>query len=160
MYKKILVPLDGSELAECVFPHLEKIIKGGGVEEIVLIQVVEPVSIPGGAWTDGGYVITEVDAEKTRKNLDERNEAEAAAYLAGIAKRFQTKKIKVQTVVLKGRVADELVDYVKESDAELTLIASHGRSGIGRWIFGSVTERLLRSVSMPILMVRAPGCEV
>lgn len=158
MYKKILVPLDGSELAECVLPHVENLIRGGGVDEIIIIRVVEPVFIPGGGWTDGSYVITPADAEKTRKNLDDRNETEAADYLAGMAERIQSAKAKVQSVLLKGKAADELIDYIKESDADLMVIASHGRSGISRWIWGSVTEKLLRSVCMPILMVRVPGC--
>jgi nucleotide-binding universal stress UspA family protein len=158
MYRKILIPLDGSELAECVLPHLDTIIKGCGVEELVLIRVVEPVSLPVGTLTDGGTVFTEGDAEKARKNLDNRSETEARDYLARMAERLQKAGINVQSVVLKGKAADELVDYIKESDADLTVIASHGRSGIGRWIYGSVAERLLRSVCMPILMVRVPGC--
>jgi nucleotide-binding universal stress UspA family protein len=157
MYKKILVPLDGSELAECILPHVEKIIKSGGVEEIIFIRVVEPVLLYGSGATDGGYVITPEDTERARKSLDDGNESEASNYLAGMVERFQTAGVKVSSVLLKGKVADELVDYIKESDADLIVIASHGRSGIGRWIFGSVTERLLRSVSMPILMVRVPG---
>jgi nucleotide-binding universal stress UspA family protein len=158
MYSKILVPLDGSKLAECVLPHLDTVTKGCGVEEIVLIRVVEPVTLPSGTWTDGGAVITESDTVKTRKKIDDMHKNEAVEYLEGIVQRFQSAGIKTQSVLLEGRPADELVDYIKESDADLTVIASHGRSGIGRWIHGSVAERLLRSVCMPILMVRAPGC--
>ena len=158
MYSKILVPLDGSKLAECVLPHLDTVIKGCGVEEIVFVRVVEPVMLPTGTFTDGGAVFTEMDARKTREHIDARNEAEAKEYLEGIVNRYKSEGLKVDMALLEGNAADELVDYIKESDADLTIIASHGRSGIGRWIHGSVAERLLRSVCMPILMVRAPGC--
>lgn len=159
MYSRILVPLDGSELAECVLPHIETLLNGCGVSEIVFLRVVEPAFIPSGTWTDGGAVFTADDAQKARETIDAKGEKEAAEYLAGIAGRFRPKGIELQEVVLKGKPADELVDYVRESDADLLIIASHGRSGIGRWIYGSVAERLLRSVCMPLLMVRAPGCE-
>ena len=158
MYRKILVPLDGSELAECVLPHLDTVIKGCGVEEIVFVRVVEPVTIPSGTYTDGSAVFTEDDAKRTRQNLDARNETEANDYLDGIVNRYKSAGLKIDMALLKGKAADELIDYIKESDADLTIIASHGRSGIGRWIYGSVAERLLRSVCMPILMVRVPGC--
>jgi nucleotide-binding universal stress UspA family protein len=158
MYSKVLVPLDGSELAECVLPHLETILNGCGVEKIVFVRVVEPVSLPVGTFTDGSAVFTEMDAKNARDNIDARNEAEASEYLGSIVNRYKSDSLKVDMTLLKGKAADELVDYIKESDADLTIIASHGRSGIGRWIYGSVAERLLRSVCMPILMVRAPGC--
>ena len=57
-----------------------------------------------------------------------------------------------------GKAADMLADYVKGSDADLVVIASHGRSGISRWVYGSVADRLLRAACVPVLMVRAPGC--
>lgn len=160
MYKKVLVPLDGSELAECVLPHLETILDGCGVEEIVFVRVVEPVTLPVGTLTDGGAVFTEMDATRTRERLDAGNEAEASEYLESIVDRYKSKGLKVEMALLKGKAADELIDYIKENDADLTIIASHGRSGIGRWIYGSVAERLLRTVCVPILMVRAPGCVI
>ena len=158
MYRKVLVPLDGSELAECVLPHLETILNGCGVETIVFLRVVEPVTLPVGTFTDGSAVFTEDDAKRTRENIDARNEVEAREYLEGIVNRYKSDGMQVDMALLKGKAADELIDYIKESDADLTVIASHGRSGIGRWIYGSVAERLLRSVCIPVLMVRAPGC--
>ena len=63
-------------------------------------------------------------------------------------------------MIMMGKPADELVDYLKKSDADLVMVASHGRSGISRWVFGSVAERLLKGACVPVLMVRAPGCEM
>ena len=158
MYRKILIPLDGSELAECVLPHVDTIIKGCGVEEIIFVRVVEPVSLPAGTLTDGAAVFTEADAIKTRESLDARNEAEARQYLEGVVGRYKSGGVKVDMTLLKGKPADELIDYIRKSDADLLIIASHGRSGISRWIHGSVAERLLRTVCMPLMMIRAPGC--
>jgi nucleotide-binding universal stress UspA family protein len=158
MYRKILVPLDGSELAECVLPHVETIIAGCGVEEIIFIRVVEPVSIPSGTWTDGGSVITETDTESTRQRLNAGNETAAKEYLDKIVDKFGPRVKNVQGVMLKGKAADELVEYIQENEADLVIIASHGRSGISRWIYGSVAEKLLRSACTPVLMIRAPGC--
>ena len=158
MYRKLLIPLDGSELAECVLPHVETLINGCGVEEIIFVRVVEPVTLPTGTLTDGAAVFTEADAMKTRKSIDARNEAEAKQYLQGMLDRFKSGGLKVDMALLRGKSADELIDYIQKSDADLVIIASHGRSGISRWIYGSVAERLLRSVCIPLLMVRAPGC--
>jgi nucleotide-binding universal stress UspA family protein len=158
MYKKVLVPMDGSELAESVLPHVETVIGGCGVEELVFVRVVEPVMYPIGTTTDGGAVFTEADAEKARRSIDAGNEQEAKDYLTKIVERYDSSNVKVRQALLKGKPADKLIDYIDESGADLVIIASHGRSGIGRWIHGSVAERLLRSICIPVLMVRVPGC--
>ena len=56
-------------------------------------------------------------------------------------------------------MADSLADYAVNTDVDLIVIASHGRSGVSRWVMGSVAEKMVRSSSVPVLMVRAPGCE-
>lgn len=159
MYKKILAPLDGSELAECVLPHLEAIARGCGVEEVVLVRAAEPFYMPSGE---------PVFNDEQIKEIETRHEKSARDYLHKTAKRIAKNGVKTQTVVLTSRAsadatekaADMLVDYVKKSDADLIIIASHGRSGISRWIFGSVADRLLRGACIPVLMIRAPGCEI
>ena len=160
MYKKVIVPLDGSDLAECVVPHVEAIAGGCGVAEVVLVRVIEPVRLPVGTLTDGAGVFSEADAVSARQRQDANEKAEAKDYLSNVAKRLELGRAKKQTKVIMGHAADRLVDYVKDSGADLVVIASHGRSGISRWVFGSVAERLLRGACVPVLMVRAPGCEI
>ncbi|MFH1646829.1 MAG: universal stress protein [Chloroflexota bacterium] len=160
MYKKVIVPLDGSELAECVLPHVEAIAGGCGVAEVVLVRVIEPVHLPVGTMTDGADVFTEADAERVRKRQDKVDKTEALDYLTGVAKRLELGRARKQTQVIMGHAADMLVDFTKGSGADLVVIASHGRSGISRWVFGSVAERLVRGACVPVLMVRAPGCEI
>jgi nucleotide-binding universal stress UspA family protein len=157
MYEKIMVPLDGSELAECVLSHVEAIAKGCGTREVVFVRAVEPVTLPIGTVGDGP-VITEADAEKTRKEIDARAKVNARDYLAQVAKRVKLGSSKVQTAVITGKVAESLAEYATKNNADLIVIATHGRSGISRWVWGSVADRLLRSACVPVLMVRAPGC--
>lgn len=158
MYRKIMVPLDGSELAECVLPHAEAIAKGCGVKEVVFVRASEPVYLPIGAITDGANVFTEADAEKTRKQLDASNKSAAKDYLDQVASRVKLDGVEVQTEVLSGNVAQSLADYATNNDFDLIVIATHGRSGVSRWVWGSVADRLIRSACVPVLMVRAPGC--
>jgi nucleotide-binding universal stress UspA family protein len=65
--------------------------------------------------------------------------------------------VKFQTKVLAGKAADSLIDYSEANDIDLILMATHGRSGVGRWIRGSMADRILRASRAPVLMVRAPG---
>jgi nucleotide-binding universal stress UspA family protein len=84
MYKKIMVPVDGSTLAECVFPHIDALAKGCGVSEIFFVRVAEPAFIPGGTCSDGGGEITEPEMEKLREQEAKRARTEAKEYLDGI----------------------------------------------------------------------------
>ncbi|MDX1708511.1 MAG: universal stress protein, partial [Desulfobacterales bacterium] len=77
------------------------------------------------------------------------------AYSGGVDSTFL---LKASYEVLEGKVADTLAHWAEKSEVDLIVIASHGRSGVSRWIMGSVAERLLRSACVPVLMIRAPGC--
>ncbi len=149
MYQKILVPLDGSELAECVLPHVESIAKGCGVEEVVLVRVVEPFNLPSGYAYLSPEQIKEIDTE---------NEVIAKDYLNQMVSQVKLDGVKVQTQVIIGKAADSLADYATKNGFDLIVIATHGRSGISRWAWGSVADRVLRSACVPVLMIRAPGC--
>jgi nucleotide-binding universal stress UspA family protein len=155
MYQKILVPLDGSELAECVLPHVEAIATGCNVGTIILTRVVEPFGLPVAVEYDI-YSRKEIEEEWQLFELEERSVAER--YLDQVADRFRKEGRYVQSQVLVGRVAESLADYAAENGVDLIVIATHGRSGIGRWVWGSTADRLLRSSCVPVLMVRAPGC--
>jgi nucleotide-binding universal stress UspA family protein len=150
MYKNILVPLDGSQLAECVLPHVESIAKGCGVPTVTFVRVLEPVN-----WPSAGEFYV---SEKQIQQWDEQNRKEAQDYLARIAGRSKYNGIKVKTEVLTGLAADAITDYAAKNNVDLIVIATHGRSGVSRWVWGSVADRILRSACVPVFMVRAPGC--
>ena len=155
MYNKIMVPLDGSELAECVLPHVEAIASGGQVHQVVFVRVVNPIRLPGSVPARGDFGFT----EKDRQQLEKHRKDAAEAYLKKILDSLDVKGIKPSYATLEGKVADSLVDYAINNNVDLIVIASHGRSGVSRWVLGSVADRMVRSSCVPVLMVRAPGCE-
>ena len=152
MYKRILVPLDGSELAECVLPHVETIATGCGVETVTFVRVVDQTPIPlnAEAYTFGA---------KEWEQLETEYRTAAEDYLNRLATRVKYGNVKIQTKVLTGgRAADMIADYASKNDFDLIIIATHGRSGVSRWVWGSVADHILRSACVPVLMIRAPGC--
>ena len=153
MYKKILAPLDGSKLAECVFSHIEEITKGCGTEEVVLVSVTERIKVrwsePNPSLPLGQRLMTDTVGKK---------EKQAQRYLYRIAKRLEAKGIKVRTEVLIGDPAEEITRFVERDEDDLIVMASHGRSGPSRWAYGSVADKVFRAGCVSILMVRAPGC--
>jgi len=151
MYKKIMVPLDGSKLAECVFPHLETIIKGCESPEVIVVQAVEPLSVPYGREVLQFTSLEQVKAFETHQKV------EAEKYLKEIVARLEKTGVNVKADVIYGKAGESLSDYANKNDVDLVIIATHGRSGISRWVWGSVADRLVRSVCVPVLMVRAPG---
>lgn len=151
MYKKIMVPLDGSKLAECVFPHLETIVKGCQSAEVILVQAVEPLSVPYGREVARFTSLEQVEAFETHQRV------EAEKYLKETTARFKKMGVNVKADVVYGKASEALSDYANKNKVDLVIIATHGRSGVSRWVWGSVADRLVRSVSAPVLMVRAPG---
>ena len=153
MYQKILVPLDGSELAECVLPHAESIARGCGVKSVTFVRVAEPVHPPISG--DEGYSFSADDY----KRMESEARAAAERYLSQLVSQIKYDGISIKSEVLAGGgAADMIADYATEKEVDLIIIATHGRSGIGRWVWGSVADRVLRSACVPVLMVRAPGC--
>ena len=150
MYQHIMVPLDGSELAECVLPHVEAIAGGCSVDRVTLVRVVTPFHLY--AYAEEKLPI------KERRRLETAHIDNAKVYLDQIAERLKNKGVTAQPKVLSGSTVEELVDYANKNGVDLFVISTHGRSGISRWVWGSVTERILRASCVPILMVRAPGC--
>ena len=149
MYQKILIPLDGSELAECVFPHVEAFIKECRVNNIVFACVVEP-TLPS---FHGEFPVSMEDLEER----DAARRSSAKKYLEEVANRLKPEGAELAVEVLVGRVAESLSEYADNNDVDLIIIATHGRSGVTRWVRGSVADKILRSASVPVMMVRAPG---
>jgi len=157
VYKKILVPLDGSELAECVLPHVESIANGCGVQEVVFLRVVEPLR-----WAVGPpYEVEDYSIglmERDISLIDSENKVTAEKYLDQLITRTKYEGVTIQSEVVIGRAAESIAEYVTKNGFELIIIATHGRSGVSRWVLGSVSDRVLRSACVPVLMIRAPGC--
>jgi nucleotide-binding universal stress UspA family protein len=151
MYKNILIPLDGSELAECVLPHADSIAKGCGVENVFFLRVVEPFHVPSNYYRIG---LSEEDIRR----IDQDNRTAAEDYLNQLVNRMNLKEDNIHTEIIVGKAPDSIADYATKNNIDLIIIATHGRSGVSHWIWGSVADRVLRSACVPVLMVRAPGC--
>lgn len=151
MYTKIMVPLDGSPLAECVLPHIEAIAGGCPVRELVLLRVVEPERF---------YSVSNspIDPHLASARESERKK-EAEDYLQSIADRLDEPGLTCEVRSIVGRVAESLIDYCAKNEVDLIIIATHGHSGVTRWVRGSVADKILRSSTIPVLMIRAPGTE-
>jgi nucleotide-binding universal stress UspA family protein len=175
MYKKIIVPLDGSELAECVLTHVENIARSSGTEEVILITITErvasliPKDTPGKLPAEGEYFQPAVafsDRPFTGRHIEidpllkipvvtGKMLKQGQRYLSKIAEGLAKKGIKVGIVVLMGDAAEQIVDFAGSEKAELIIMASHGRSGFSRWAMGSVAEKVFHGSSVPILLVKA-----
>jgi nucleotide-binding universal stress UspA family protein len=145
MYKKILVPLDGSELAKKALDQAEKLAKTFGAE-IILFQVVPFLPIYGSPELVTPLIV------------DEKQKESAERYLTNLAEELKKREHKVTAIVKTGQqVAVEIIDFAKEAGADLIIMCTHGRSGISRWVLGSVALKVLTRAETPILLVRSKG---
>ena len=148
MYKRVLIPVDGSEIAESILPFILDI--AGPLDlEVVLLQVnrpMPPYAIEG---------TRHVDLE----DVEGRREA-ALAYLGGLAAEMKAKGITVETRVRRGEPVAEILAAARDDDADLIAMTTHGRTGPARLLFGSVAEGVLRHASVPVFLMRQTEREV
>ena len=151
---RFLVPLDGSELAELVLPHVEALAKQRSTEpvEVVLVRVCEPLVLPAVTAPEASLNWGKMAGEHMVKC---RQSAEK--YLSKIEKRFEGIGAGVSSVVLEGQPADGIIDYANKNRFDLVVMATHGRSGISRWAYGSVAGKVLLGTSSPVFLVRPPS---
>lgn len=149
MYKKILVPLDGSELAEVALPYAEELAARLKTEAI-LLQVV-PRAYHVYAYGEGSAKTPYTDEEM--KPL----RASAEDSLEKVANGLRDKGITTRTEVRVGTAADEIIKLADEIDAGVVTMSTHGRSGISRWALGSVADKVVRGTKQPVALIRAKG---
>jgi nucleotide-binding universal stress UspA family protein len=143
MYKKILVPLDGSELAKKALDHAEELAKTYGAE-IILFEVIPLMPIYGSQE----LVIPLI--------VDEKQKEAAEMDLTKLAEEMKTRGHKVAAIVKKGQhVAVEIIDFAKELGVDLIVMCTRGHSGITRWVLGSVAHKVLTRAETPILLVHS-----
>jgi len=141
MYKKILVPLDGSELAKKALDHAEELAKAFDAE-IILFQVVPLMPIYGYTEIVGPPII------------DEKSKQSAERYLTDLADELKKRGFKVTARVKTGlQVAPEIIDFAKGKGVDLIVMSTHGHSGITLWVLGSVAHKDLTRAETPILLI-------
>jgi nucleotide-binding universal stress UspA family protein len=150
MFKRILVCLDGSELAEQIMPYAtaEAIHFEG---KLVLLQVVQEPVVYGPALPGEAPLPIQTDAmvEVTKASLNRAKE-----YLEKLAEPLRKKGIQVDTVAIPGRADEAILDYANTNRVDLIAIATHGRGGLRRAVFGSVADHVLRESGLPVLVIR------
>lgn len=149
MYQKILVPLDGSKLAECALSHVINLAKNGAVEEVILLNVVHVYIQRNGEMS--GYF----DIRKVRENLF----MESRKYLAGVESQLASEDINVKMESLEGsRPADTISAYAQEKGVDMIVIATHGYTGLKKLMLGSVALGVLHESHIPVLLIRPESC--
>jgi nucleotide-binding universal stress UspA family protein len=141
MYKKILVPLDGSELAEKALGHAEELAKTFDAE-IILFEVSPLLPFYGVPELVTPFVV------------DDKQKEAAQRYLTNLIDELKKRGFKVTAKVKTGlQVAAEIIDFAKENGVDLIIMCTHGRSGITRWVLGSVAHKVLTQAETPVLLV-------
>jgi len=157
---KILVPLDGSKLAESVLPHAEALAREHNPEEteLVLMRVCEMIDAfgyypPSARFETAGGAV-HVMPEELARQQKEMQHIIAKQYLAEVKTKLGATGLKVTTVIRDGNAADEIIDYARNNPFHLIVMATHARSGISRWAYGSVAHHVLEGTESPLLLVR------
>ena len=151
MYQRILVPLDGSELAEKVLPHVEAMARAFKAESVTFVRVLEHIHMPR---VEGDAVVSSEEWSK----IESAHDLAARKYLDNLKKKINWTGIDIRAVILPpADVADMINKFAHENKMDLIVIATHGRSGVSRWLLGSEAEKILRSSSAPVLTIRVSG---
>lgn len=147
MFKKVLVPLDGSEMAECALAYVRNMVREGSIGEVTLLRVID-VDFRMGA--PGGF-----DLNAIRGNILD----EAGKYLDEVKSRLASQGLTVKTEVEEGsRPADVISDYVRKNGMDLVAIATHGYTGLKKLMLGSVALAVLHESPVPVLLIRPESC--
>lgn len=150
MLERILICLDGSELAEQILPYATQEALAFKAELVLLQVVPEPVTFSPGI-PGAGPVPVQTD---TMIEVAKQASSGAKDYLEELAAPLREQGIKVETVAIIGRAGQMIVDYATRNSIDLITIATHGRSGLGRAVFGSVADHVLRRSGLPVLLIR------
>jgi len=149
MYQKVLVPLDGSDLAECALSQVKSLAKSGSIGEVTLMNIVK-IDIP---W-----------AEMEKFDINALREPAFAAsrkYLAEKESRLKSEGIKVKSESIEAnRPAYAITEYAKNNGMDLIVISTHGYTGFKKLMLGSVASGVLNESNVPVLLIRPEACRL
>ena len=156
-FDKIVLPVDGSALAEQIIPHMAPIARGLGLS-VDLVRVLP-------AWNEYFHLAAAPEfynpsLESMAESMAAQAEGEASQYLDQLKQRLSQEGISaVEPHLLRGDPAASIIDVANETPDRLVAMTTHGRSGVGRWVMGSVAGRVVRNSGDPVLLVRSTGDE-
>lgn len=149
MLSQVLVTLDGSELAECALPYAQQIVAPTG--EIILLSVVDIPDFPIYTIYPMTVVATEPDYGTVVTDLLTGSKD----YLESVANNMRLSGYRVKTIVKSGDPATCIIEEAQERNVDTIVISTHGRSGLSKWLFGSVTQKVLSVMPCPVIVI--PG---
>lgn len=144
MYRKILVPLDGSKRAEKILPHVEEMAKRYKAI-VILLHVIEYKAT---TTTEGAFITLSAEEFDQAKK-------QAETFLEESQIQFREKDIESRAHIIYGPVVDGIIKIASQEGADLIALASHGRGGLSRVFYGSVAAGLLHRVDRPLLIIRS-----
>ena len=142
MYQRVLLPLDGSDMAEQALPLAVALAERFGAE-LILLRTLEPFPHVRG--------MTAADLEAIRQQTDEWTQEYFERLIAG----HRDRPIAIETAIVEGRPNMVITQYAEANQVDLIVICSRGRSGLSRWLMGSVADRVVRGAAVPVLLVKA-----
>jgi nucleotide-binding universal stress UspA family protein len=142
VFGKILVCLDGSSHSEQMVPYATEVARRFGAQ-VVLLQVLQIPSSLAAASAQGAENV--IEEELRRLGF------EAHQYLEGVAAQMKEQGVPAQVAVIEGTPGDAIVEYAKQNEVELIVVATRGRKNIGRLVFGSVADHVMRHTTIPVL---------
>lgn len=145
MYRKILVPLDGSKTAEGVLPHAKALAYSEGAELVLLTVAANPVM--DFAFSDPAIA----------QNAQREQEEASQKYTARIEEELKEAGFRVSTLLRIGAVADTILNVAEEMQVDVIAMSTHGRTGPARWLLGSIADKVVRNSQVPALLIRAKG---
>ncbi len=145
MFSKILLCLDGSSHSEQMVPYASEIAQRFG-SQLILVQVIQIPSSLAAASAQGAEGVIEEEMRRLAY--------EAQQYLEGIAARLREANLSVETIAIEGSPGDAIVEYAAANQIDLIAIATHGRKNIGRLVFGSVADHVMRHSTIPVLSMK------
>jgi len=154
MYHRILVTLDGSLLAEQVLPHVKALVECQSDVHVYLLSIAQLVDYA--AASAMAYPMSMLPSRTVDEDTERRRvETDLRDYLRSIEHQLVREGVTVSSEVRFGRPAEEIISFAHDMKIDLIAMSTHGRSGLARWAYGSVADRVLHSARCLVLLVRA-----
>lgn len=144
MLDTILVPLDGSEWADGVLPHVAALTRINGTT-VTLMHVLEADGHPA-----AGESVPDIDPVEWHLR-----KSEVQTYLSEASQRLEQAGLATEQIVLEGRVADRIVEYAQKEDMDLVVLSSHGQGGLSGWNISSIAQKVIHRVRKSMLIIPA-----
>jgi len=157
MYKKILVPLDGSDLAECALNHVTSLLKSGSGGEVILLNAVV-TNLP---WRELNRSESDNSPVFDYAGFVKASMDKARRYLEKVQTRLRSEGFNVKTETVESNSpAHTITDYAQQNDMDLIVIATHGHTGMKKMLLGSVASKVLQESHVPVLLIRPEACRI